>query len=73
MELANRFQWVSVLKYDDELRLLQATYDYPWSFDPNHLHTVGLQPISKMPLMPRINRPNQNFYSNLIITWLRSM
>ena len=26
MELTNRFQWVSVLKYDNEFRLLQATY-----------------------------------------------
>ena len=39
MELANRFQWVSVLKYDDEFRLLQASYNYLWSFDSNHLHT----------------------------------
>ena len=61
MELANRFQWVSVLKYDDEFCLLQATYNYPWSFDSNHLHTVLLEPIPKTPLMPRNdNRPNQN-------------
>ena len=26
MELANRYQWVFVLKYDDEFRLLQATF-----------------------------------------------
>ena len=42
MELSNRFQWPSVLKYDDEFRLLQATYGYPRSFDCNHLHTVTL-------------------------------
>ena len=49
MELSNRFQWPSVLKYDDEFRLLQATYSYPWSFDCNHLHTVILEPIPKTP------------------------
>ena len=47
MELSHRFQWPSVLKYDDEFRLLQATYGYPWSFDCNHLHTVILEPIPK--------------------------
>lgn len=64
MELANRFQWVSVLKYDDEFRVLQATYNYPWSFDSNHLHTVLLEPIPKTPLPPRtghrINPANPN-------------
>lgn len=45
MELATRFQWVSVLKYDGEFRLMEATYNYPWSFDFNHLHTVLLEPI----------------------------
>jgi len=40
MELATRFQWVSVLKYDGEFRLMEATYNYPWSFDFNHLRTV---------------------------------
>ncbi|CAH3152437.1 unnamed protein product, partial [Porites evermanni] len=49
MELSNRFQWPSVLTYDDEFRLLQATYGYPWSFDCNHLHTVILEPIPKTP------------------------
>ena len=49
MELSNRYQWVSVLKYDDEFRLLQATYNYPWSFDSNHLHTVILEPMYTKP------------------------
>ncbi|CAH3184539.1 unnamed protein product [Porites lobata] len=67
MELSNRFQWPSVLKYDDEFRLLQATYGYPRSFDCNHLHTVTLlaerlcsqgntvllQPIPKTPTPTR--------------------
>lgn len=48
MERANRYQWVSILKYDHEFCLLQATYNnYPWSFDSNHLHTVILEPIYK--------------------------
>jgi len=67
MELANRFQWVSVLKYDDEFRLLRATYNYPWSFDSNHLHTVLLEPIPKsQPTIRPLNRPgdrNTSFVS----------
>ena len=47
MELANRFHWVSVSKYDDEFRLLQARYNYPWSFDSNHLQTFLLEPFPK--------------------------
>lgn len=39
MELANRFHWVSVLRYDEEFLLLQAPFNYSWSFDSNHLHT----------------------------------
>ena len=46
MELSNRYQWVSVLKYDDEFRLFQATYNYPWSFGSNHLHSIILELIS---------------------------
>ena len=53
MELSNRFQWPSVLKYDDEFRLLRATYGYPWSFDCNHLHTVLPEPIPKTPTPTR--------------------
>ena len=33
MELATWFQWVSGLEYDDEFCLLQAAYNYPWSFN----------------------------------------
>lgn len=46
MELSNRYQWVSVLKYDDEFLLVQATYNYPWSFGFNHLHSIILELIS---------------------------
>ena len=33
-----------MLKYDDEYRILQHTYGYPWCFDNNHLHEVMLLP-----------------------------
>lgn len=29
MELSDRYQWIWVLKYDDEFRLSQAAYNYP--------------------------------------------
>jgi len=44
MELANKYEWKSVVLYDNEFRRMQATYHYPWSFDSNHLHTVMLTP-----------------------------
>ena len=34
-----------MIKCDDEFRLLQATYNYPWIFDYNHLHSIILEPI----------------------------
>lgn len=49
MELSNRYQWVSVLEYDDEFRHSQATYSYPWSFDSNHIHSIILEAISTKP------------------------
>lgn len=60
MELSTRFTWASVLKYDDEFRHLQATYQYPWSYDSTHLHTVLLEPVlahsQTKPLSP--SKPN---------------
>ena len=44
MELSSKFSWPSVLQYDDESRHIQAVYNYPWSFDSHHLHTVILEP-----------------------------
>ena len=44
MELSSKFSWPSVLQYDDEFRHIQAVYNYPWSFDSHHLHTVILEP-----------------------------
>ena len=64
MELGNRFQWVSVLKYDDEFRLLQTSCNYPWSFNSNHLNTVLLEPIPKSQQVPRTaNRASSGFQS----------
>ena len=47
MELAGKYEWVSVLKFDDEYRQLQATYSFPWSHDSHHLHEVTLVPMAK--------------------------
>ena len=44
LELARKYTWESVLKYDDEYRVLQHTYGYPWSKDQSHLHEVVLIP-----------------------------
>ena len=47
MELAGKYEWVSVLKFDDEYRQLQATYSFPWSHDSHHLHEVTLVPMAR--------------------------
>ena len=47
MELSAKFDWKSILMYDNEFRKLQAIYNLSWSFDSTHLHTVMLQPIFK--------------------------
>ena len=44
LELAAKNTWQSVLLYDDEFRVLQHTYGYPWSTDHSHLHEVSLVP-----------------------------
>ena len=45
MELAIRFQWVSVLKYDDHFRQLQALHSIPWVFESHPLISVELLPL----------------------------
>ena len=60
MELAGRYEWTSVLKFDDEFRQLQATYNFPWSHDSNHLHQVTLVPKAK----PKPNTVGQAPQSN---------
>ena len=43
-ELGKKFTWSSVLKYDDEFRILQHTYGYPWDKDHSHIHEIMLVP-----------------------------
>ena len=47
MELAMRYEWRSVLEYDDHFRQLQALYGLPfygfsWMFESHHIHTTRL-------------------------------
>ena len=56
MELAGKYEWTSVLKFDDEFRQLQATYSFPWSHDSTHLHQITLVPKAK----PKQNNPVQS-------------
>ena len=44
MQLANKYDWVSVLHFNDEFCSLQALYGYPWSFDSIYLHQIILEP-----------------------------
>ena len=44
MELAGKFEWLSVLKFDDDFRHIQALYNYPWLPESHHLHLTRLQP-----------------------------
>ena len=44
MQLCTRYTWVSILRFDDEFRQLQAFYQVPWTYDSNHLHIVHLVP-----------------------------
>ena len=46
LELASKYTWQSILKYDDEFRVVQAIYGYAWSQDHYHLHEVILRPLS---------------------------
>ena len=44
-ELAAKFRWQNVLKYDEEFRQLQAKHSLPWTYDSYHLHTKLLSPL----------------------------
>ena len=52
MELAGKYEWVSVLKFADEYRQLQATSSFPWSYYSPHLHEVALVPKPLSPACP---------------------
>ena len=43
MELAGRYEWLSVVKFDDEFRHIQALYNYPWLYESHHLHATLLR------------------------------
>ena len=43
MELGTEFTWCSDLNYDVEFHHVLAVYNYPWSYNSNHLHTVLLE------------------------------
>ena len=59
MQLSAKFDWKSILMYDNEFRKLQAIYNLPWSFDSTHIHTVMLQPSFK-PSPPTKSTPQSN-------------
>ena len=42
LELATRSKWVSVLKYDDHFRQLEAFHSVPWVLERRHLISVEL-------------------------------
>ena len=42
--LAQRYMWQSILLYDREYRRAQATYNFPWGSDIQHLVTTHLVP-----------------------------
>ena len=43
MELAGRYEWLSVVKFDDEFQHIQALYNYPWLYESHHLHATLLR------------------------------
>ena len=62
MELAPKYDWKSILTYDNEFRKLQAMYGHSWNFESNHLNTVLLTPITKtQPLKSQSNNTNKLF------------
>ena len=45
MELAMRFEWKSVLEFDDSFSQLQIFYGVPWVHEIHHLHLFKLVPL----------------------------
>jgi hypothetical protein len=58
-DLAERFEWRSVLLYDREYRTIQANYKFPWATDTPHLGTVLLK--EKPPPAKLANPRTNNF------------
>jgi hypothetical protein len=42
-ELATKFTWSSVIQYDDDYRVKQSEFGFPWGSDSPHMLTVGLE------------------------------
>lgn len=42
-DLASRYNWISVLMYDSEYRVLQSAHGFRWGSDVPHLSTVSLK------------------------------
>ena len=40
--MAGRYEWVSVVKFEDEFRHIQALYNNPWLYESHHLHPTLL-------------------------------
>ena len=47
MELSSKYEWKTILLYNNEFRKLQAIYGFPRGFNSTHLHVAMLQPIIK--------------------------
>ena len=68
MDLVNRFEWISVLKYDDEFRMLQHNFCFPWSMDSHHLHDCILLPKRSIiaPAMQKFSmRPKSDYATHV--------
>ena len=61
-QLAEHYEWVSVLAYDQEYRRLQASLGFAFGTDAQHLHTVYL--VQKQTSKPG-NRPSKARPTNL--------
>ena len=59
-DLAERFDWKSVLSFDREYRILQAAHNIPWGMDTSHLITTLLR--EKPPA--QFNQGYGNLYKN---------
>ena len=44
MELAGKFEWLNVLRFDNDFKHIQALYNYPWLSESHPLHLNRLQP-----------------------------
>ena len=64
MELVTRYEWQSVLRYDDEFWQLQALHDVPWVYESYHLYSVKLLPLALPANLYRRNPRKSNLGAN---------